>query len=62
MKLRDQERAWCLAFASGKEVEKCMHIKSAREVQFMERYPSHAASKTLSMHNLPKRLAVHMQD
>ena len=45
----------------GREVENCMHITGAQDLEFMERYPSYAASKTLSMLNLPKRLAVHMR-
>ena len=39
-----------------------MHITLAQDVSFMERYPSYAASKTLSMLDRPKRVAVRMQD
>lgn len=46
----------------GRRVEKCMHITWAQDLKFMERYPSYAASKTLSMLNLPKRLAVRMRN
>lgn len=35
-----------------------MYIKLAKKVEYMERYPSYAASKMLSMLNMPKRLAL----
>lgn len=39
-----------------------MHITLAQDVEFMERYPSYAASKRLSMPDLPKHLAKRMPD
>lgn len=46
----------------GEKAENGMHVTLAQDVEFMEKYPSYAASKTLSMLDMPKRLAVHMQD
>lgn len=53
-----KKKAWCLASGSEKEVENCMHIKLAKDLECMERYPSYAAGNTLSMLELPKRLAL----
>lgn len=57
---KNQRGVW--ASDPGKEVEKCKHSILALDVELMERYPFDAASKTLSMLALPKRLAVRTPD